>query len=333
MKQAVQLPCLLVILPSSAPTLVHLHLSPKHHLIKPLVFASSPTTIMTEADKQKFAISIVRLSFQQSAQSKIDVSPQWYKALERITKEANFRYVARGEGVDDACDIMLLVGWTHGTHPSAAFLPESSTPSGRNGKLDAVFVPLLPFLSGKPRVSTLWHTYERASGNLLTTSFRGRGFDDPIMEFMTIRGPAGVVEPGVKAIESTLSEFWTRREMSRFDEDVYRDTFDGVLSASLDDGLDAHEPPSQPGETTSVLFLKWSSRKGRAEFQDATIPDPTIGPAQADYPIDFWQERVAKPLQRLVEEGATISSWDYHRAKLATDKKGSQLVANVSDIW
>ncbi|KAH6894713.1 hypothetical protein B0T10DRAFT_258851 [Thelonectria olida] len=288
---------------------------------------------MAEAGNRKFAISIVRLSFQQSAQSKIDVSPQWYKTMDRITKEANFRYVARGEGVDDACDIMLLVGWTHGTQPSAAFLPQSPAASAGHGNLDAVFAPLLPFLSQRPRVRTLWHTYERANANLLTTSFRGRGFNDPIMEFMTIRGPPGVVGPEVKAIESTLSEFWERREMSRFDEDVYRDTFDGVLLASLDDGLDAHETPSEPGATTFVIFLKWSSREGRAEFQDPTISDPTIGPAQANYPIDFWREQVAKPLQRLVEEGATISSWDYHKAKLATDKRGSQLVANASDIW
>lgn len=76
-----------------------------------------------------------------------------------------------------------------------------------------------------------------------------------MMEFPTIREPADVVEPGVKGIESTLRTFWNRREMTRFDEEVYNDTFDGVLWASLENGLDADEATSHRSPATSVLFL------------------------------------------------------------------------------
>ena len=279
-----------------------------------------------DSDEKKDVISLVHLFVQPSALDKIGASPQWYKAMDKITKEPNFRYVARGEAIDDAGHLILLVGWTHGTAPSPAFLPTAQDPP-------PALAPIAPFLTQRPRVCTLRHSYAQEGGNMLTTSARGR-MDNAMIEFMTVRGPAEKVEPALKAIEAALRKYRELRDGPRQSDTIYSDTWDGVHLLGLDDDVADKEDQRQDGDVCLALFLRWSSREGRDEFQDPALPDRSVDPGlQPYYPSNLWQESVAKPLQTLREQGVTIESWDYHKAKLATNKRGGQLVASPSDIW
>ncbi|KAF7561751.1 hypothetical protein G7046_g2368 [Stylonectria norvegica] len=286
---------------------------------------------MVETKTPRNAVSLLRLSFEPTAQDKIDTSPQWYKAMENITKEPGFRYVARGEALDDACDLVLMVGWTHGTQPSTAFRTGAeSTPTST---LNTILAPILPFLSQQPQLRTIYHEYAHANANMLTTSPRGR-LHTAMMEQMTVRGPVGVVEPVLKTIEETLRNFHLHRDQVRSEDQIMDDAWDGVYLFSVDENKSDREGGNGDDQATFALFLRWSSREGRMEFQDPTIVDRALSPGlQTFYSSDFWQEKVAKPLQKLVEQGATISSWDFHKAKIVPDKRGSQLVASPADIW
>ncbi|KAH7162112.1 hypothetical protein B0J13DRAFT_535175 [Dactylonectria estremocensis] len=282
---------------------------------------------MPANEEFNIAVSIVRLSFRPSDRDKVDNSTEWYETMNMITKEPNFRYVARGEGVDDICDFMIMVGWVDGTKPSAAFLPGSPD-------LDTIFAPLQPLLSQRPRVQTLRHDRSEATPNLLTTAFRGTLWE-PMMEILTVRGPAGLVEQGVKAVNDTIWRYFQFRQAARYDDEATDDyLFNGLTMVSLDDNS-SHDSSGGPDEVASfALILKWSNREGRADFQDPTLPDLTLTPAMRPrYPGSFWQQRVAKPLQILVEQGATVSSWDYHKTEIAKDEKGLPIVGKGEMVW
>ncbi|KAF7553862.1 hypothetical protein G7Z17_g3329 [Cylindrodendrum hubeiense] len=281
-------------------------------------------------------VSIIRLSFKPSARDKVDVSPEWYKTMVMITKEPNFRYVARGEGVDDTCDLMLMVGWIDGTNPSAAFQSTATSTSGPDSLLlgssglDKILSPLQAFLSQRFRALTLSHNRDEYSPTLLTTTFRGVLWE-PMREVLTIRGHVRLVEPGVKAIETTLDDYILYREGARFSDASKALLFNGVTMARLD-----HNNYGSSGEhdelATFALILTWSNREGRTRFQDPTLPDLTLTPGmRLHYP--FWHEKVTKPLQALVEQGATVSSWDYHKADLVQNKKGIPMVHKGEKPW
>lgn len=257
--------------------------------------------------------------------------------MNKITNFSNFRYAARGEGVDDATHIMLLLGWTHDTKPPPVFLPAALDPppadDSSDSPLDALLAPISPFFSQRPHVCTLWHNYIGEGANMLTTSARGR-IDNAMIEFMTVRGPVDKVEPALKAIEMALRKYHELRERPRASGTIYSDTWDGVHLLSLDDNTGDKEAQGQARHVSLALLLRWSNRGGRTEFQDPSLPDSSVEPQlQPLYPSDLWQESVAKPLQTLREQGATIESWDYHNARLVINERRGQLVADRSDIW
>ncbi|KAK7430502.1 hypothetical protein QQZ08_003021 [Neonectria magnoliae] len=290
---------------------------------------------MAEDEEFKNAVSMVRLPFKPSARDKVDVSPEWYETMAKITKEPNFRYVARGEGVDDTCDVMLMVGWIDGARPSAAFVPagtstagSDSTPAGSSG-LDTILAPLQPFLSERPRVTTLSHRRNGASPNFLTTAFRGT-LMEPMKEVLMVRGRASRVEPVMKAIATAFREYTDYREGATFSGGSRNYLFNGAILASLDDTYGSSREHDAPA--SFALILTWSNREGRTKFQDPTLPDLTLTPGMR--PSEpFWQEKVAKPLQALVEQGATISSWDYHRTALVKDDRGLPILGKGETVW
>ncbi|KPM45659.1 hypothetical protein AK830_g953 [Neonectria ditissima] len=279
---------------------------------------------MTEDDDFKNTISMVLLFFQPCSRDKVGVSSEWYETMEMIIKEPNFRYVARGEAVDETCDIMLMIGWFDGAKPSAAFLPSATPTSGPdsapqdNPGLDKIMTPLQPFLAQRPHVMTLSHNRTGECPHIITTSFRGVLYD-PIKEILTVRGNAGPVKLGTMAMETAVEEYYYRREGAIPSLHSPNYLFNGFTLAKLDDG--SHSSPGDDDELASfVLILTWSSREGRAQFQDPTLPDLTLTPGLRPL-LPFWQEEVAKPLQALVDQGAEVSSWDYHRAHLVTTRK------------
>ncbi|KAK7415732.1 hypothetical protein QQX98_005645 [Neonectria punicea] len=290
---------------------------------------------MAEDADFKNAVSIVRLPFQPPARDKVDVSPEWYETMVMISQEPNFRYVARGEGVDDTCDVMLMVGWMDGAKPSAAFASAGGSAGGSDSTstgssdLDTIFAPLQPFISEKPRITTLSHRRNRASPRFLTTAFRGT-LREPTKELLTVRGRASLVEPAMKAIATTFRGYIDYREAATFSGGSRKYLFNGAILASVDDNYDGSEGHDE--QASYAFILTWSNRKGRTKFQDPTLPDLTLTPGMRSSE-PFWQEEVEKPLQALVEQGATISSWDYHKTDLVKGKDGLPILAKGETVW
>lgn len=73
-----------------------------------------------------------------------------------------------------------------------------------------------------------------------------------------------------------------------------------------------------------MLLPSWSSREGRAEFQDPAIGEKALPEHLKHlYGPDFWEKTVTLPLRKLeAENGVIVTSWDYHNAGLAEDRKG-----------
>lgn len=146
-----------------------------------------------------------------------------------------------------------------------------------------------------------------------------------MIELMTICGPADIVGSTVKDIKESLDRYRSEREQTQFDDEIYRDTWDGVRAGRLQGGSDE--------ASIIVLFLRWNSHQGCQGFQDPSLPSQSLSPnIRSDHHNSLWQDRVARSLGRLVEQGAEISLWDYHRAKIVADERGSQLVARREDI-
>jgi hypothetical protein len=269
------------------------------------------------------AISVIRLSFVEIEADEIGKPPEWFKVINSIKRERDWRYVAKGEGVGDPSKIVLLVGWDDSKLPSESFQP-SATEMGIKHTLCA---QLQPLITQPPEIFTFWHSQGRSTPNLITTANRGR-IPNGMRQFLMVCGPTDVVEPGVMAIEKSLIEFWNNREGGRFDEDVYHDDYDGAVVGVVE-GMKPKD-----GEVTYGLVLTWRNREGRARFQNPGVADPTLSAwLQKLYGGRFWEDNIATRLREMKEQGAVVSSWDYWRAEIVRDKKGETMIAKAEDLW
>jgi hypothetical protein len=275
---------------------------------------------MDDSGSTPHAITVVRLSFQSSAQETVGKSSQWFRVLNGIKTLPGWRYTAKGEEVGDSAKVVLIIGWRDNAAPPVAFRPNDQVPEELS--------PIQPQLTQRPYLFTLWHAHGGATPNLLTTAYRGR-LQNSIREVMRISGPTSIVEPRVLEIYKTLVRFWKDREEGRSGHEIYQDKFDGVLYARLDE-----DAPKAENHCMLALVLNWSSPQGRTDFCDPGFADPNLDRwLQETYGLDFWDKTVAKPLKKLVEQGATVSSWDYHNALMAQDKKGKNMLATSEALW
>ena len=79
-----------------------------------------------------------------------------------------------------------------------------------------------------------------------------------------------------------------------------------------------------------ALVFKWSDRQGRAKFQDPSIQDYAV-PQGAPDVLGVFGRQCGKPLKMLVDQGASISSRDYHEVGTATGRDMAQLITRHSN--
>lgn len=155
-----------------------------------------------------------------------------------------------------------------------------------------------------------------------------------MLEVLKVSGPAGLVERGLEAIETTINKYFLYRDDARLEGGSTRYLFDGLVLVSLDDHNNPDNSIEADKQATFALILTWSSRGGRTQFQDPAVPDLTLThPMRPYYPSGSWQEHMERPLQVLVEQGATVSSWNYHKADTVTDKKGLMMIGKGASVW
>ncbi|UKZ81309.1 hypothetical protein TrVFT333_009081 [Trichoderma virens FT-333] len=272
-------------------------------------------TPMKTDGTREFATSIVRFSVQHAHRDKIGASKEWFAVMDSIKRQPDFGYVCKGELIDDELDIVLFVAWEHAAKPPITF----------SENLDSIFSPLHNFLAKQPQITgTLYRIMEmdRQSTRLFGTSGCA-GHINCINEFMTVRGPARAVETELKRIQELCSVYERLRCFADAVWNFTDDTFAGLQRFRLElvGDLEVTDHTGQPIGTFALL-VQWGNEKGRAEFQDPNLPDSSLPPANR-FADNFWQEEVMK---RLEKQGASISSWIYHKAAIARDGKNKLLI-------
>jgi hypothetical protein len=267
-------------------------------------------------DQADSATSIVRLSFQPAHKDKIETSEQWFDAMDKIKQEPNLGYVCKGESIEDELDIILFISWDYAAKPSANFL---------SGNIDYIFSPLSDLLAKKPRfIGNLCSITKRQT--LTSFATRGGGFEFMI-EIMTVRGPADATEAALRKIDKRLDSYTTYRSNALDFYDIWYNTLHGgrLYHLSTEKGNEDRCSEENIDQASFALFVTWTDREGRTEFQDPNIPDRTLPPVfQENFPSNFWQEEVIKPLEEL---GATISSWTYHKGWTTYGRKEGLIVS------
>lgn len=187
--------------------------------------------------------------------------------------------------------------------------------------------PLLPLLDGDPEVLLFCCEGDRISPHAFSTA-RGFAGPDPLREFMVIRGPRDVLEPAIKSLSRALLDFRMIREGARADNSgdkyAFHLHFDGWIEDDYGSEEDGEARDGKKQQRSFVLLPSWSSREGRAEFQDPAIGEKALPEHLKHlYGPDFWEKTVTLPLRKLeAENGVIVTSWDYHNAGLAEDRKG-----------
>lgn len=277
--------------------------------------------------EKKHAITIVRLSIKPSHVERLDVTAKplavdWAATVERIESQSGWANVCLGYEAERFDKPLIVIIWKNNTVPAPFFRSGSSLDGS------TILRRLRRFFSSPPEVITLWHARDQASRALVTTpSFTGQrgggpGHPGGMAEFIRLQGPSNILKAAIAEIQNNIAMFKWIRDNPHMDNDARYYTFNGGPALILEDdqdyrnSIEGGERTDDAGEDMAkfgyVLF--WASKVDRAEFRNPAVSDESFETDSAQrYGATFWDERIAQPLRRLVDEhGVHMSSWDYY---------------------
>jgi hypothetical protein len=289
------------------------------------------------SDTKRFPLTVVRIPIKEASRDEVLTSPQWFDVLDSILAEPNRRFIINAWEVDDS-KLDLLIGWKADTGPSAAFLS-----SGPN--LEQLLAPIHPFrLSEVPQVINMHREDTRMGCMLLECAkFGGSaklGLPDRIMEVMLVRGPEKSVEPAMKDIEESLNGYsHYQRLCSGWKHAAPGYPFNGITFLFREDDnkqgdkeID-HDGAADTQEARFALFMRWSGRTERSLFQDPAVLSSGNVPPEEAYGNRYWEDNVATKLRSLIEQGASVSSWDYMDATISRSRERKLTISRKDKIW
>lgn len=289
-------------------------------------------SVVRDSVPSQYCLTILRLPVQEVTREQVFNSPQWFDVLEPILSYSNWRFTFLAQEVDST-KLDVFIGWKPNTYPAAMFTQQ-------DGDLDSLLSPLCHFCGpDKPQVINLYALDTKMSSyGLRTEKIKN---EDRIMEALTVHGPAEIVERKMSEIQDILEIYLEQRSIwiGLANHRHYKHAMVGrvflftELQKSTLEGASRANPESPP-TATLTLFIEWSDEEARSQFHDPEVPDPHFPTSSRGLlKSDFWETWIESRLKELTDQGASVTSWDYEKAKIAKGRDGHVTTLRRDKLW